>query len=336
MTVLYNDLVPCFFLLILALFCKAKKQNDIYNCLSLDHSNHIKGLAAISVVFCHLSIFYDGKVILPVLYYLGCASVGLFFFLSGYGLMKQYLSKENYRSSFLKKRFTKILIPYLLFTFLYYFYYLSIGETKSISDVIVGIVQGDPIVSYSWYILEIIVLYLFFYIFMHFGKNKKNIMIISNCVLYVMMLTFYRVNGYANFWFDSTHMFVIGILWASYEKTLIECSFRFRYVLLGLSAIGIAITFGKMNMISFFEIFYFVLFILVFIELQITNGFLKLLGNISMEIYLIHGLIIKACRYFIDLNQDAIEMTVILVGIIVTAYISHHLIKKLDNWILHR
>lgn len=102
---------------------KIKKQEDIGNALSVYNTTMIKGFAAISVVFCHLSFFYDGIIVLPAFNHIGYASVGFFFFLSGFGLMKQYLKRKDYRSSFLKKRAGRIVIPYILFNMIYWLYY---------------------------------------------------------------------------------------------------------------------------------------------------------------------------------------------------------------------
>ena len=60
----------------------------------------IKGFLALTVVLCHLGLFYgDGK-ILNHFVFLGNLSVGVFFFLSGYALMLQYMKKDDYSRGF--------------------------------------------------------------------------------------------------------------------------------------------------------------------------------------------------------------------------------------------
>ena len=107
------DLVPCAFVVVVLFFAKIRKQDSISNVLSMYHATLIKGLASINAVLCHLSFFYDGIIVLSAFNYIGYASVGFFFFLSGFGLMKQYLQKEDYRYTFLKKRLGRIFIPYV-------------------------------------------------------------------------------------------------------------------------------------------------------------------------------------------------------------------------------
>ena len=328
------DLAPCLIILLMIVFSKDIRKNTSQKCFSLYETSLIKGFAAIAVVFCHLSLFYSGGLIMPAFYYIGNCAVGLFFFLSGFGLMSQYMLREDYQIGFLKKRLSKILIPYLFFTLLYYLYFLFINEPKSISDVIGGIVKGDPIVSYSWYILEIIVLYVFFYLFMLLSKKDKTKMIVCNVILYVILLIFYKAMGYAPYWYQSTHMYVLGILWAAHEEWINGNLKRFSIPFLAIAVICILFTFGKENLYFIQEIAYLLLLGVLFVSLRFKNRFLDQIGKISMEIYLIHGLIIKFCRYFFSFDEGLIDILVILLVLFLASYLVSFFLKKIIKLVL--
>ena len=59
----------------------------------------------------------------------GRLAVGLFFFVSGYGLIKQYKQKgRSYLDTFFKKKGMSIFIPFLLAMVVYFIYRNLIGE----------------------------------------------------------------------------------------------------------------------------------------------------------------------------------------------------------------
>ena len=273
---------------------------------------------------------------LPAFNHIGYASVGFFFFLSGFGLMKQYLKREDYRSSFLKKRVGRIVIPYILFNMIYWLYYSANNDVISFFEAVRMILSGEPLVLYSWYILEIFVLYLLFFLFMFLDRGKRLPMIICNIVLYLALLLYYKHYDYLSFWYDSTHMLVIGIIWASYEERLTQLLYRYWYLCLALSVLGIIISFGNVKMYYLLEMSFMLLILVVFCFFQFKNAVLIFLGRISMEIYLIHGLIIRFVRYYICFDEGPIDMVIIIFLSILSAYVLNILIKKIDRFFLYR
>jgi len=81
--------------------------------LSLDTSKAVKGFAALYIVFGHIAQALKGEN--DILYFFtetGVLFVGMFFFLSGYGLYTNLKTKENYLKGFLKKRLITVLVPF--------------------------------------------------------------------------------------------------------------------------------------------------------------------------------------------------------------------------------
>lgn len=67
-----------------------------------------KEFFAVTVVFHHLSQIFKTGIIFPLFRNFGTISVAVFFFFSGYGLMKKYITDENYKKGFLLRRLTVI------------------------------------------------------------------------------------------------------------------------------------------------------------------------------------------------------------------------------------
>ena len=87
----------------------------------IKESNALKGILALGVVLSHLQIFclkpHDYPIVnqFPVF-----AQVGVFFFISGYGLVAAYQKKGmDYLHGFLKHRLNKVVLPLVLATSIY-------------------------------------------------------------------------------------------------------------------------------------------------------------------------------------------------------------------------
>ena len=81
----------------------------------------LKGLLAVGVVMGHIQIFCMKPHDYPLVNQLAVfAQVGVFFFISGYGLVASYQSKpQTYLNGFLRHRLTKIVLPLGMATVLY-------------------------------------------------------------------------------------------------------------------------------------------------------------------------------------------------------------------------
>ena len=239
--------------------------------------------------------------------------------------MTSYLKKENYLKDFWNKRIMKIVIPYIIaiiFTILAYL----LTRQLSLRKIFNSLVEGEPVVRFSWYVLAIIILYIVFYLSAKFLKKKKmiNIAVFGGTILYCIVVN--NILGFNNWWVNSCFAFFIGIYWASYKEkyaiTLKDKNKIIRYAIM-LSIILFAIigiqffTSGyaimdiindtdladdimrepipviNMNIICIALLF--VLFTILE-KMRLNDKVFTFLGNISFEIYLYHGLVMYLLR----------------------------------------
>ena len=322
------DYVPLMLIFLTIAFSRIRNNPERDVLLSRQNSLVWKGILAFFVMFSHISPLYSGGIILPYFYNLGFISVGIFFFISGYGLMKQDIRREDYHVGFLKKRFSKILLPYLFVTLIYWLYYYLIGERHSLFYVIDAIVKGDPIVSFSWYIVEILILYLFFYVSMLIFKRKHLAVLIANAVFCILIcFCFYKLD-FRVAWYRSTYMYVIGLLGALYEGQIVRLMKKYCIYLAIVSGIGLFLTFNNENLFILREICMLLLIVSVCHRFEFHNAFLELSGKISMEIYLIHGLAMKFIRRFINDSNSWISIMYIVVLTFAAAFVLNFIFKK--------
>ena len=314
---------------LIGVICLIIKRKSIFNSnndvLDKYNSNKIKGLLAILIIMHHLSIYIKDVILFKILTIIGIIAVSAFFFYSGYGLMTSYLKKESYLKDFLNKRIMKIVIPYIIaiiFTGLAYLLTRQLTPRKIFNSL----VEGEPIVRFSWYVLAIIILYVVFYLSAKFLKKKKmiNIAVFGGTILYCIVVN--NVLGFNNWWVNSCFAFFIGIFWASYKEryaiTLKDKNKIIRYAIILLIILFVIIGFQfftseyaamdiinntnladdimkqpipviNMNIICIILLF---MLFNILEKVRLNDKVFTFLGNISFEIYLYHGLVMYLLR----------------------------------------
>ena len=91
---------------------------------SLDAMKSLRGFAAMGVILHHISqeeVFQKSGVLSPFVN-AGAYFVAIFFFCSGYGLIKSLNTKENYLKGFIRNRIVKtIVVPFYVNVIIYGF-----------------------------------------------------------------------------------------------------------------------------------------------------------------------------------------------------------------------
>lgn len=316
--------------------------------LSTEQTISIRGILSILILIGHTVSFVQfsyGKAIPDFL--LGCfigsgyLAVGVFFLFSGYGLIHSFINKENYLDGFLRKRMPKVIIPFALTNIIYIVMKSIIGEKFNYKEIVCSFFTSS-IMPNAWYMITIILFYIVFYIIMKQFEFKKSILLMSTFTIGYMVLCY--ILGSGDWWYVSCLSFVIGMLWASNEKELINICKNKYYYFIGLSFIAFSLTYrldiviykifkisvdsllimSSILACSFFTLF----FILLTMKFKFGNKMLTWYGKISLELYLIHGLIINIVSKFMIINKAYFLILVFLISTI-AATILNKLYSKL-------
>ena len=119
----------------------------------------VKALMALLIVADHLNFFLDLGWLKPARE-LGAPIVSVFFFISGFGLVRSWQNKgPQYLKNFLLSKFLRIVLPALLALAAYYLLLWNPGRNylsgwKNLA------LYGTPILPFSWFAEAIVFFYL--------------------------------------------------------------------------------------------------------------------------------------------------------------------------------
>ena len=339
-----------FFALLLWRAQKVKSGRDTL--VSVEDGQSLRGMAAIMVLLHHMAPMTRNGVLLHRFFSIGPGglAVALFFFLSGYGLQKQYMKNgETYRQGFLKRRIPSILIPWAVIAVLYQLTYCLIGKVYTFANLIDDLRNGIPFVAHSWYLIAILFFYLLFWIhitlFRNHGQKHIRWMPFIGCGWYVLYALICIRLKYLMFWYDTAHLLPVGMFFAVYEDTILQVlknrrlyvsatalSALFWIICSNIFSFGLSVNVYSLYLTSLVRLFFFVMMtILLRQKLQIDNPLLRYLGKISLEIYLIHGLVFYLLRGdFFYLKNETLFCFLGLTGVILIASI----LSPVDRFLL--
>lgn len=341
-------LIDIFILLLFSLVIMNNKIIDL-NYLDAKNTNYLRGFFALFIIFHHISQRISQSEIFDNFLFLGEYAVAFFFFLSAYSLVTQYKKQANYMDNFLRKRLAKLFVPYLLFSILYFIFWYFIYDKYDTKEELLKIfVDHESIIISGWFLQGIIVMYISFYLSFRFVKSIKiaawlNLTIVGLIIFVMMFLNI----GYWEY--NSLLAFPMGIFWGMYKENIDVVLKNYYKSLLITVTILIYLAHNYVDILLFFEIkdavytygiwanikniIFVVFFILLALKLDFKNKLFAFLGEISLELYLIHGMFIYYLPDILggDKKDDFIYASLVIILSIISAYILHKLINRLQK-----
>ena len=333
-----NLLIAILFLILLFITIEIKKRQQYgetkFCAFDVQNTLAIRGVLALSIALHHFSQEID-SLQLPIVSEfvpLGAVIVGVFFFLTGYGLMVSYMKKgESYLSNFLSHRFLKLLPAFLIATF-GYLVFLSLFYHYNAFALFLDMKNGKTPLPSSWFIFTIILYYIAFYIMASLFPKKTH-MIIAMWVISILYEITIRMLGWGNYWFISIYALNIGQCYAYYEdiiKTKLEHSPNFLLgSIWGLFALFIIVWLVNqfVEIKTFYKIYYcftaiFIVFA-IYVWGAIPSKILRLTGTISYEFYLVQGIFVNQLNFMRD--HWVIYLIMVYFSSYITAWLLHYL-----------
>ena len=244
-------------------FGKRDEFNEDFTSLAAMKS--LQGFAALGVILHHISqeYFFQEEGVLSLFVNAGAYFVALFFFCSGYGLLKSYDTKKDYLKGFIGKRVVKALvIPFYVNVILYGIMMFLVKWPVEPLQWVTNFLGITMMNRFAWFPIILVLLYLVFYLCFRFIKNRPacfiviglfiiSLGIITSVVGHVawwagpdnwwmddnfwetdfkwwMDQQIFWFNG--EWWANSAPAFMTGLLFANYEKQIVAF-FKKKYVL---------------------------------------------------------------------------------------------------------
>lgn len=327
-------------------------QEDEKNYLSVGNCVSLRGVCALVVMGHHISQWISQSTSSGFLFHYifdnaGYLAVSVFFFLSGYGLQKSNLSRDRYYRKFLPFRCAAIVIPYVGAGLIYYFiFYRDYGFLKAFFELF----TFSSLVSNSWYIIAILWFYLFFYFAMRLCNRKKNLvpfLTFAYCFCWQYCL---KEAGYGVWTYNSIFTIAMGTFWATYEDRILRLIREKQQPLFFLTALMVLMlhhlgsgmdpllrpTLSLLTpdvdvCVQYLTSCLLVISVAFFMRsFRIRNGFLNFIGEISFELYLMHGLFLKIYSQWDILQNHEIRFTAaVLLSSILLSLVLNRLFKCL-------
>lgn len=307
--------------------------------LSIEKGRAFRGILALTVVCHHLAEKTGDSSPFHIFAFLGFLPVACFFFLSGYGLQKSYAGKPGYRSRILKKRIPSVLIPYLFVTAVYWAFSAVEGTPYTLGEVLRSFAVGDPIARFTWYIVFVLILYLGFYLMSGLYRGNSLTGVLWHSLFLGLCVAAFRKLGFSMFWYNSCLSYPLGILWAMVEQKCLPFVKKRFWLLAAAAAAAFGAVFLATVVLmdaSWVLVLYWLsgaLFTAVCLLLQMKvtfgNRLLRLLGDCSMEIYMLQGLFLTLYRgNHIYMEDPAIWSVAVLGSTCLAAWGLHRLFSR--------
>lgn len=303
------DIFPLALVPLLLYGCRFEKKAGLFydDYLSQETGVAARGFFALTVILHHISQQISGGILFPRFLYIGNLPVSVFFFFSGYGLIRQLEKNRDYGKKVLRKRIVSMLIPFTCVILAVSAIYALIGDPHSPIELVGYVFKGDIFLCILWYFIVISFFYLLFGVFAVLFRGNTRLTVcamLAGYILYTLLIM--KIN--AGEWFCNTsHVLIIGMLWALCEKKLLRFTDRFYYplVLLCIGVFGVIFTqYDRIFALSPTPAMHLLIalvrnasftlgFVLVTRKLKIKNSALTFLGSISLELYAVHIVMLK-------------------------------------------
>lgn len=338
----------------------------------LKKSKAFQGFLAVCVIMHHMYIVLlselDYKGALSMFKNSGVIIVGFFFFASGYGLITSLHQKDNYLKGFIKKRIFTVLVPFFICNYVYLTTMLLMGKKYAMSDLLYVFFGVKLLNSQMWFAVEIMFLYILFYVIFRFIKQEKiAYMIMGACIVAIMggslllghdLTTAEIVNWFrGEWWYNTTFVFFIGMLAARFKEKLLPWIKKRYYLCLSMLLI-LSSFFGIMSKRLLEEkgywiedIFYkgyaekietlafqlpmvvFSVGVILLFMMKITfyNKALEFFGRFSLEVILINNVFI-VCLLKLAVVNEILYIIAVFAATILAAVT----IYKIKLWVLDK
>jgi peptidoglycan/LPS O-acetylase OafA/YrhL len=316
----------------------------------------LKGYAIFTIIIFH----YLQALKLPSPFsefiFFGGTGVHLFVLLSGFGLYLSYLTKPLTYPSYIKKRLSKIYIPYIIVVFLSALLslFLPLYENslyafgghvllyKMFDETIMGS-YGYPL----WFISMILQFYIVFYVIAFIAKRSGNVKFLILCtalsmawIALVLLIGKEKERVWNSFFLRYLWEFALGMVIASrFITNNYKLNFTLKpvyYLIIGILNCALYAflalkggELGKMTNDIPALIGYSSIAIWVYLlNINVINKFFTFTGRISFSLYLLHILIMHLSLLFLDMLA---VVGVLIFSLILTYLISNYYQKAING-----
>lgn len=220
----------------------------------------------------------------------GIYCVGLFFFVSGYGLEKKFVISLKYIATRIAKVLLPLLVPICLYLTIQYIVF-----DKEIGALVKGsLLHYNLIVPYSWFFITLIILYVIFFLCRAISRRHDKLLIPLVTVALCAISALYLMLALQGTYHISNFAFLAGVIMSKYEQkimTVVEGAVG-KIVLTVLLMISLYVSLHPFKGSVYFNVFIYSLSAAIVLSLvkDFTNRFINFFKEMSFELYTCQGI----------------------------------------------
>lgn len=283
----------------------------------------LRGILATLIVLHHFQILYPEEYTwLSDFGFIGAPVCSVFFFLSGYGLMKSWLINPiSLSKNFISKRIIKLAPPMALVILLNIFIHIikNHSSVNSIEDELIK--YGNYIfMPHLWFVIVLMGCYFTFYYSTKLFKNPFYILISVGIIVGLYCVLMSNIDSIETFWWVSTPGFLGGMCVTvfEYNKNVLHSIFWHVFSILLIIVSSTYYVIGYYDNIlpvwglQFICLLPIMVYICTIQQPVYSNSILNYMGKLSYEIYLVHVLVMQTLHPLIENNFILIFMTFVV------------------------
>lgn len=329
----YTLMVIVGLFLVFELVWKSKYTTDNGHLFDKQNSNAMRGFWCLIVILVHIPTIYQNHIqdMLGSFAYIG---VTFFFMTSAYGLKLGLIRNPESINQFWRKRLPRLLIPMFF---------------VNIVSILFGLVKHINIslwtlVNINGWVQWLLVCYVIFWIVNFRGGVYRDIIICILIIVFSMTVYFMKGHISSTTWCPEIFGFVWGIVFFNIKDKFAEWTEKYWFMkscIFCVFAGIVGIAYLKFKPIVFFGdyLLKIILGALIIIFMLVLNSHVIIgnkvslfLGEISYEVYLLHGSIFALISYlFPEINSGCF----IVSSIVLTVLISY-VVSLCGKWLLAR
>lgn len=232
---------------------------------------------------------------------------------------------------------------------IYIFYRFVNGQLIDLNFFINLFKKGSTIIYNGWFVDIIILMYIFFYISFKLFQNKF-LSIVLNTIFIICYICLAIKLGYNFWWYNSALTFAIGLIWAKNQNKIDRVIEKYYFIVIILVTVLLFVSHKYDVLLKYLHIedsysyalaanldniIFTIYFIIVFLKkINFSNVYLTLIGRISFELYMIHGLVISMLgKIFVSSRVNDVLFTLF---VLIVSLIFAWIINKIINVIIQK
>lgn len=303
-------------------------------------SNQLKGFFILTVVLHHICQRTTEPGAFIVYKNLGFLAVAVFFYLSGYGLMRTAQKNPTYLQGFITKRLARVYIPFVVASAVLSFLAPD-AQPFSFGHYVLDVLGIHLFDSTQWFILAILYFYLLFFVSMKAGIAMNNglyrlVTLYAGTLGYIVLCKLLHLGIW---WYNACLLFPLGITVAIYLNPITRFLQAMPYwIMTGVVCLAAyasySLSLKEVTGTGFLApILFTASVVLLLSRVGIQSALMSFIGTISLEIYILH-MKLMAVYHQLTLSEtphSSAWLAVYFAVLICTAW----LFSQFNQWLMH-